>query len=118
MNVPRHLMKQTATILVPTPSTNTDGSPKTIYTASAAPTAKCSFQPGTSSNSLQLQREMGVTTYDVYMDPVLSSGAATTSALNHASRVTIGGVTYRMIGEPLNLCSEDAVLHCIMQRDT
>lgn len=115
---PLHLMKKTAVICTQSVQTQTDGAVKTTFGTAGAMTCRCSFQPAHSNESLQLQREMGVTTYDVWMAPTLSDGSATATGVNHATRIEVDSVRYKAIGDPLDLISEGCVIHLIVQKDS
>lgn len=115
---PFNLLKQTATVGTVTESLESTGAPKLTVSYAGAPTVQCAFQPASSREALQMQRDTGVSLFDVYLAPNASSGSATSGLIAKSGRIKVADIEYRAVSECRDLCSEGAVLHLIVERFT
>lgn len=108
MPLPYWFMRQTATITVKLAEQETAGS--WDQTDSVTYTVACNLQPNSSSDAAIYKRETLRTLYTLFTLPKATDGTAMSSVINHVSKVTIDNVDYKVDGEMLNLCSNDACI--------
>jgi len=103
-----------------TPATQTQESGGAMTTAwsSGSITVMGSFQPGNSREAVQASMLLATTTYDVYLDPIDTSGSAvslTDIQWKHAT-VAVGGKTYRSVSVPIDPVTNGCLLHWVVER--
>ena len=117
---PLHLLTLVATRQVATVSQEDAGAPQTTY-AAASVTHACNLQPAASREALTYQRETGVTTYDLFLSPLDSAGNKAAFVKNDKVSVVLPSgtaVTLLIIGEAMDLCTNDTVLRMTCERET
>lgn len=114
---PTWLMNKTLSITNYPVVQEATGSPETTTAQTPDDVWRCMFQPASTREALEYQRQTGTTVYDVWCELTGSEGTSITS-LKQNGIVTIDSVAYRMIGLPLDPCSLGTVAHLIVERNT
>lgn len=100
MNTPYHFLNATATVYPGIQYQGAAWEPKVNFGAANEATVPCRIFPVSSSESMKYLRETGRVGYKVLFAPVDSAGTAV--AIDGASRVAIGGVTYNIDGDTVS----------------
>lgn len=116
MPLPYWFMRQTATLTVRLETQESAGSWDQVD--SVTYTALCNLQPNSTSDAAIYKRETGRTLYSLFTLPTATDGTAITSIVNKVTKVTIDAVDYKVDGEILNLCSNDACVQINVFKET
>lgn len=114
---PFHLMPVSVVIIPPTRTQEASGAPETAW-SSGSITVAGNLQPGSSREAVTYATINGVTTYDLYIAPIDTSGTAVslTASQWKESHVTYGGETYRVLGEAMNPITNGCLLHLVLEK--
>lgn len=114
-----HLLKDTAIITPGAVTVASTGASSVAHSAGAV-TVKCFLQPAASRESVQWHRTTGEVVYDLFIAPADTSGSSLSfaSAAWKEGSAVIGGVTYRMVGEPYDVCGNGCLWRAAIARNS
>jgi len=109
-------LTQTASVVTHAITQQTSGFPED-GAATTYSNWPCCLQPMSSSESLQYQRETRTILAKLFLSPLSDAGVAAASLAMTRANVTIGGVEWRVIGDGMNIGSDDSIVQLAVERD-
>jgi len=110
-------LNQTCTLSVPSIIATAAGFPETAADPTTYANWPCNLQPMSSSESLQFQRETRTILAKLFLSPLSDAGVAAASLAMTRANVTIGGVEWRVIGDGMNIGSDDSIVQLAVERE-
>lgn len=77
----------------------------------------CCLQPENSFESLIYQRETRTINAKLFLSPLSDAGISAPSVSMIRATVTIGGVEWRVMGDGMNIGSDDSITQLAVERD-
>jgi len=111
-------MPLTVTITPVTIGQDTDSSPTRAWTSGTV-TVQGNLQPANSREAVQYSMLNAVTAYDLYIAPTDTGGSAIsfTQTQWKDAHVTANGLTYRVVGAPMDPITNGCLSHVILERN-
>lgn len=112
---PWHLLTTEATITNITWTQGADGVPYADSPTGTA-TVLCMIQPLSAADALIYGRDTTTQVFSVFMAPTTTAGAAWD--ISPKDTITIGGITYRIIGKPVDQAGLGVIRQLTVEIDT
>ena len=103
VRTPSNLFTHTITISTYSYTPDAGGMPKRDSSPTSTVSVQAAVQPTSSQNILLYGRDTNVRMFDVFADPLTTTG--TTWTLTQKDRVGFNGENWQVVGNPQDLCS-------------